>query len=153
MKNFLIKINKIACPAKRMRSGGFLMVEILVAVSIITASILSAMAVAQKSIYISRQSVHSAQAAFLLEEGAENARMSRDNAWANVASINTTETIGIFTRTVVASGVLRNVTTGAIGSGLNDANTKLITVTVSWREGGTNISRTLSFYLVNIFNN
>lgn len=127
------------------------MVEVIVAISIITASVLSAMAVAQKAVSISRQSVHSAQAAFLLEEGSENARISRDNAWANVASINTTETIGIFTRTVVASSVLRNVTTGAIGSGVSDANTKLITVTVSWKEGATTLSKTLPFYLVNIF--
>lgn len=127
------------------------MVEVLVAVFIISASVMAAMAVAQKAVYASKLSLHSAQAAFLLEEGAENARISRDNAWNNVASLNTTETIGIFTRTVVASSVLRNATTGDIGSGVNDTNTKLITVNVSWREGGTNISKTLSFYLVKIF--
>ena len=50
---------------------GFMMVEILIVISIIVVSVLAALAVAQKSIYLSRQSLHQSQAAFLLEEGAE----------------------------------------------------------------------------------
>ena len=45
-------------------------IEVLVAVSIITVVILSSTAVAQKSIYVSRQSLHFSEANFLLEEGA-----------------------------------------------------------------------------------
>ncbi len=124
----------------------------MVAVSIITAAILATMAVAQKSVYVSRQALHTTQAAFLLEEGAENARIARDNAWSNVASLNTSEQIGIFTRTVAASGVNRDNTTSDISAaGTDDPDTKLITVTVYWPEGGNVITKTLQFYIMNIF--
>lgn len=140
-KNFLKKI-----------SGGFMIVEVLVATSIITVSILAAMAVTQKSVYVSRQAFHTTQASFLLEEGAENARIARDNDWANVAALNSSEPIGIFTRTILASSVNRDNTTKDISSvGTDDPGTKLITVTVSWPEGGITITKTLQFYLADIF--
>lgn len=128
-----------------------MMVEIIIAASVISISVLAAMSVAQKSIYVSRQALHTSQAAFLLEEGAENTRIARDNAWSNVALLSSSEQIGIFTRTVVASSVNRNATTGDIGSGADDIGTKLITVTVSWREGEDTIAKTLNFYINNIF--
>ena len=129
------------------------MVEVLVAASIITVSILVAMAVSQKSVYVSRQAFHTTQAGFLLEEGAENARIARDNAWGGVASLNSSEQIGIFTRTVVASNVNRDNSSKDIvtSGGTLDDGTKLITVTVSWPEGGVTITKTLKFYITNIF--
>ena len=131
---------------------GFMVVEVLIAASIITVSILAATAVAQKSIYISRQAFHTTQAAFLLEEGAENARIARDNSWDSAIGLNTSEQIGIFTRTVVASNVNRDNATKDISTmGTNDPGTKLITVTVSWLEGGTTIIKTLQFYMMDIF--
>ncbi|KKQ06889.1 MAG: hypothetical protein US18_C0030G0003 [Parcubacteria group bacterium GW2011_GWB1_36_5] len=134
------------------QNKGFMVVEILVAVSIITISILVSMAVAQKSVYVSRQAFHTTQAAFLLEEGAEDARIARDNAWSNVATLNSSEQIGIFTRTVIASSVNRDNTTKDISStGTNDPGTKLITITVSWLEGGVTISKALQFYIMDIF--
>src|SRR3989344_1744694 len=66
---------------------GFMMVEVLIVSSIITVSILAAMAVSQKSIFVSRQAFHASQAAFLLEEGAEAVRILRDNAWTNISSL------------------------------------------------------------------
>ena len=63
------------------------MVEVLVAISIITVAILSAMAVSEKAVQVSRQAFHSEQAAFLLEEGAEIVRILRDNDWANISSL------------------------------------------------------------------
>jgi Tfp pilus assembly protein PilV len=132
------------------KNKGFLVVEILVAVSIITVFILTAMAVAQKAIYVSRQALHATQASFLLEQGGENMRIARDNAWSNVATFPE-EQIGIFTRTVVASSVTRDVVSGDIGPGDVDPGTELITVTVSWPEGGITITKTLQFYITNIF--
>lgn len=133
-------------------SGGFMVVEVLVAVSIIAVSILAATLVAQKSVSVSRQASHTTQAAFLLEEGAENTRIARDNAWSNVVALNTLEQIGIFTRTTVASNVNRDNTTKDISvTGTDDSGTKLVTVTVSWPEGGVIISKTLQFYIMNIF--
>lgn len=146
------------------------MVEILVAVSIITVSTLASMAVAQKSIYISHQAFHTTQAAFLLEEGAETVRIARDNTWSNISGLSvginyyptfssgtwtlssTGNTVDIFTRTVSVANVNRDNTTKDIsGSGTNDPGTKLITVTVSWVEGGVTITKTIQFYIIDIF--
>jgi Tfp pilus assembly protein PilV len=155
---------------KSFTNKGFMIIEILIAISIITASILATMAVAQKSVYISRQSLHATQAAFLLEEGAEAMRLIRDDAWSNISSLSlateyflvfdgstwslspTPASIGGFTRTVRLSGVERDDTTKNItGSGSNDPETKLVTVEVSWNEGGVAVEKNLQFYLMNIF--
>ncbi len=149
---------------------GFMIVEILVAISIITVSILAAMSVVQKSISVARQSLHASQASFLLEEGAEVARILRDNAWTNISSLSvatnyyptfstpnwslstTPNTVGIFTRIVTISNVNRDNTTKDISaSGTDDPKTKLITITVSWSENGVSVSKTLSFYMMDIF--
>ena len=155
---------------KIINNTGFMLVEILVAISIISVSILAATAVSQKSVYVSRQAFHSAQAAFLLEEGAEATRVFRDNAWSNISVLtvgtnyyptfsggtwtlsSTPNTVGIFTRTVVIANVNRDDTTKDISvSGTNDSQTKLVTVTVSWNEGGVTITKTLPFYIMDIF--
>lgn len=145
-------------------------VEILVAASIITVSVLTATAVAQKSIFVSRQAFHTSQAAFLLEEGAEAVRIVRDNAWSNISSLTlgvnyypifsggiwtlsaVANTSGIFTRTITIANVNRDNTTKDISSaGVDDPQTKLVTVTVFWSEGGTTVTKTLQFYIIDIF--
>lgn len=149
---------------------GFMMIEVLVAVSIITASVLAAMAVAQKSISLSYRSLHTAQASFLLEEGAEAIRIMRDDDWANISNLNTVtdyylvfsgstwtldtnfSQVDNFTRKINIANVYRDPVSGDIASsGTEDAGTKLITVTVSWNEGSNTITKTLPFYIMNIF--
>ena len=166
--NFMLKIKSISTTKKQ---KGFLVVEILVAASIITLTILSATVVAQKSIYVSRQALNTTQAAHLLEEGAEAVRIYRDNAWANISGMTlgtnyypvfsggtwtfstTVSTIGIFTRKVVVSNVNRDNSTKDIvtSGGAVDAGTKLVTVTVTWNDGTNVITKTLPFYITNIF--
>ncbi|MEK7471140.1 MAG: hypothetical protein AAB623_00625 [Patescibacteria group bacterium] len=155
---------------KIIKNPGFMVVEILVAISIITVSILAATAVAQKSIYVSRQAFHTTQATFLLEEGAEAVRILRDNAWSNISSLavstnyyptfsggtwtlsQTANTVGIFTRRVTIAGVNRdNDTQDIASSGTDDPKAKLVTVTVFWLEGGVTITKTLQFYIIDIF--
>ncbi len=155
---------------KNFYNQGFLIVEMLVAISIITVSILAAMSVSQKAVYVSRESFHATQAGYLLEEGAEAVRVLRDNAWSNISSLTagttyyptfsggtwtlstTANTAGIFTRTVTIADVNRDNTTQDISiSGTNDPGTKLVTVTVSWSEDATVVTKTLSFYIINIF--
>ncbi|KKS04991.1 MAG: hypothetical protein UU58_C0002G0003 [Candidatus Nomurabacteria bacterium GW2011_GWA2_41_25] len=147
-----------------------MIVEILIAVSIITVSVLAAMAVAQKSIYISRQAFHATQAAFLLEEGAEAVRILRDNTWTNISGLTagtnyyptfsggtwilsgTADTVGIFTRVVSVANVNRdNITKDISSTGTDDPGTKLVTITVSWPEGGVAVNKTLQFYIIDIF--
>ena len=130
-----------------------MVVEVLIATSIITVSVLAATAVAQKSIYVSHQAFHTTQANFLLEEGGEFARIERDNAWDNITTLNSSEQIGIFTRTIITSSVSRDNSSKDIVStgGTLDPGTKLVTVTVFWQEGGQTINKLLQFYLSDIF--
>ncbi|MEX2028997.1 MAG: hypothetical protein WD963_00755, partial [Candidatus Paceibacterota bacterium] len=149
---------------------GFMVVEILVAISIITVSILAAMAVTQKSLHVARQAFHTIQATFLLEEGAEAVRIFRDNGWSNISSLTVAtnyyptfsggtwvlsevaNTVETFTRTVDVALVNRDDATRDIAeTGTDDPGTKLITVTVSWPEGGTTVIKTLQFYIMDIF--
>ena len=152
------------------KNKGFMMVEVIVAISIMVISILAAMSVTQKTIYASRQALHVSEASFLLEEGAEATRILRDNSWSNISGLTvgtnyyptfsggawtlpaTPSTIGIFTRKVSIANVNRDAKTADISSsGVNDIGTKLVTVTVSWNEGGTILTKTLSFYIMDIF--
>lgn len=155
---------------KNSQIRGFMMVEVIMAISIIIVSVLAAMFVTQKSISVSRRALHTSQATFLLEEGAETVRIVRDNAWGNISGLtidtnyyptfsgstwilsSTPNTVGIFTRTVRIANVNRDTITGDIASsGVNDAGAKLVTVTVSWTESGNIMSKTLSFYIMDIF--
>jgi Tfp pilus assembly protein PilV len=155
---------------KAIKIRGFMMVEVMVAVSIITVAILSAMAVSEKAVQISRQAFQSEQAAFLLEEGAEAVRILRDTDWDNISSLTagtdyfpvfsggtwtlsaTPNTTGIFTRTVSVEAVKRDSVTGDIDSlGDTDPGSKLVTVSVSWQSGGSTAIRNLQFYIFDIF--
>ncbi len=146
------------------------MVEIIIATAIIATAFLSAMIVAQKSIQLSHRALHQAQSALLLEEGAEAVRTIRDNSWASISSLaldadyyplfsggvwtlsTTPNKVGIFTRKVTLSTVYRNASSQDIASsGTLDTGAKLVTVTVFWPEGGVTITKTLQFYLLNIF--
>jgi len=148
-----------------------MVVEVLIAASIITVAILATMTVAQKSIFISRQAFHATQAGFLLEEGAEAVRIFRDNNWTNISSLTiganyypafsagtwtlsaTPNAVDIFTRAVSIANVNRDNTTKDIVNtgGTLDDGTKLITITVSWLEGGVIVTKTLQFYIMDIF--
>lgn len=160
---------------KRNKNKGSLMVELLVASAIIVGAFLASSGVAQKSLQVSRQSLHATQASFLLEEGAEAVRIIRDNAWINISGLSTSVTyyavfsngswnlssaataapsdgvVGIFTRTINIANVNRDANDDISASGTNDSGTKLITVTVTWQEGGTIVTKTLSFYITDFF--
>jgi Tfp pilus assembly protein PilV len=151
-------------------SKGFLIIEVIMVIFIISISMWAIMSVAQKSIQLSQRSLHSNQATFLLEEGAEATRMIRDATWSNISSltVNTDyylsfsgntwtltsnpEILGNFSRRIRFSNVNRNTTTGSISSsGSVDAGTKLVSIYVDWFEGGNSTSRVLEFYLSDIF--
>src|SRR3989338_6757909 len=172
MLNFFKK-NK-ACPQCLQHSccrRGFMGIEILIVVSIFTVAVWGAMGVTEGSVYVVRQAFHATQAGFLLEEAAEAVRILRDNAWNNISSLTnatdyyptfsggtwtlsaTANTVGIFTRTVTIASVSRdNVTKDIVTSGgTDDTGTKLVTVTVFWSEAGTTVTKTLKFYIINIF--
>ncbi len=145
------------------------MVEILIAVFIILVVVLAAFGVTQKAVSLSLRSTHQSQASFLLEEGAEATRVVRDTAWSGISgatlgtnyyfvfsggtwTLSTTPSaVGAFTRKVVFSAVYRDSNQNLASSGTLDSQTKLVTVTVSWPEGGQTASKTLQFYITDIF--
>ena len=161
-----MKINR---DLKSFFQQGSLMVEVIVVVSIVTVSILVALTVAQKSIYLARQSLHHSQSAFLLEEGAEAVKVIRDNAWSGISSLTlstdyylsfsggtwtlstTPSQVGAFTRRIVFSSAYRDANQDLAPSGTLDDQTRLVTVTVSWTEGTQTLSKTLQFYLTDLF--
>ncbi len=146
------------------------MVEILIVSSIIVVAFISAVAVGQKSLQVGRQALHASQANFLLEEGAEAVRVTRDNAWTNISNLTngttyyptyasgtwtlsaTPNTTDIFTRVVILSPVYRTAS-GNVDTivGSLDSGTKLVTVIVTWSESGTTITKTLKFYINDLF--
>lgn len=150
---------------------GFLMLEALVGIFIISISVISATYAAQKSLVVSVQSLKNLQAAFLLEEGGSVVKILRSEGWSNISSLSTgtnyyplftngnwslsatpSQIDGIFTRTVQVSNVNRDSGTGDIvtSGGVVDVGTKLVLVTVSWQYGTSTFSKNLSFYLMDI---
>ena len=149
---------------------GFMLVEVVITTSIIVSSLLVLIAVAQKSISLSRQSLERGEASFILEEGAEAMKIIRDNAWTNISGLTagttyylswngttwstttTASSIGNFTRTVVVAAVNRDSSDDIALSGTADSGTKKITITVSWPLGdSTTLSKTVSFYVSDIW--
>lgn len=147
------------------------MLELLIIASVLVVLIISASAVAKKGIDVARQSLHQAQASFLLEEGAEAVRILRDNNWTNISGSTalsyyyatfsggtwvisqSSSSIGIFTRRIVFTDVYRDATTQDIVSsgGVLDTGTRLVTVYVAWTEGSTNIEKNIKFYITDLF--
>ncbi len=151
---------------------GFSLVEVVVAsaiISIITFSIVSA---ASKGLALSQRALHQTQASYILEEGAEAVKTIRDASWTNISALtigttyylaynNTTNTWSLstsantidsfFTRKVQLSEVNRDANDDIASTGTVDTRTKKVDVNVSWLSSGTTVSKTLSFYITDIF--
>ena len=171
IKYFLHNRKNISAHRAYAGEQGLSLVEIVIAAAIISVALVSIMQISGQSLVMSRQSVNIYTAATLLEEGAEAVRIVRDGGWTNISSLNTATNyyplfsnntwtlstnasqVGIFTQKVNMANVNRDAGTSDIVSsgGTLDSDTKLFTITVSWSEGGRTITKTLQFYLANIF--
>jgi prepilin-type N-terminal cleavage/methylation domain-containing protein len=67
---------------------GFTIIEIIIACTIISVTVLFLMSSAQKGIELSIRALRQTQANTLLEEGAEVVKIIRDNDWANISILN-----------------------------------------------------------------
>lgn len=149
-----------------------MVIEILVGLSILSIIILGFSNLAQKSISISSRSLNILRATFLLEEAAEITKMYRDESWSNISnlSLNTDYYLSLddvndqfvfsttpnqndnFTRIINFQAVNRDSATDDISvSGDNDPNTRLVNISISWQQGTETITKTLSFYIFDIF--
>ena len=152
------------------KQKGAVLVEVLVAVSIMTIVFMQLSGVAARTLAFSYQALKTSEASFLLEEGAEATKTIRDADWNTIASVtfgapyyfsfangmwtlsSTNTPIDGFTRTVTFSKVYRDSNADIASSGTFDPGTLLATVSVSWKNGSATATKTISMYIANIFN-
>ena len=146
------------------------MIEVMIVAFVIAGSLLVALAVSNRSMAVARQAAQSTQASFLLEEGVEAVRIMRDNDWDNIDAldsgtdyymdyvsgdwtlIESPVAVGPFTRVLDFEDVYRDASSGDIDpSGALDTTTRLVNIEVSWQNGSSSVSETLSFYISDIF--
>ncbi len=175
-------MKKIKNKNKAFLNRGFTIIEVIIATSIISITVFALMITAQKSIEISNRSLKESQANILLEEGAEAVKSIRDNSWVTISNLtigsnyylyfDTTNNVwtlntstntpngfipaypidSTFSRIVVVSQVNRDTNDDIAATGTLDNGTKKITVTVSWPVPNSIISKSLDFYISDIFN-
>lgn len=153
---------------------GSVLIEAVIAAAIVLAVLMGVITAFSRLYRSAISNTANLQAAFLEEEGLEAVRILRDNGWAaNIAPQTsgarvylyfngTTWTAtssniyidGVFERAVVFADVRRDGDQNIVPSGGTvDANTKKVTVSVSWSARGATTTRSLSTYLANVFNN
>lgn len=162
--------------------SGFGLIEIVVAVGIISAVLFSIAQVSKLAHRVIAKSARETQAQFLLEEGVEIMKLLRDAGWAahiaplNVGTLyypvfdelmsvwrltadNTGPVGGVFTRTVAVGEVYRRnsdddiVDISSPDPKTVDPGTRKITVRVLWTEAATSASRKGITYIADIHQN
>ena len=145
-------------------------VEIIIGAAIISLVLLSVGVAFQNSLKASRAIGKRVQASFLAEEGIEALRMLRDNDWQNISGLSdggnyylvwssgawatSTQNSFIdetFERKFTVLNTYRDGNDDIAQSGSLDSNTKKVTASVSWREGLSTTTESISAYLTNIF--
>lgn len=145
-------------------------VEIVIGSAIISLVLLSVSSAFNSSLKGSRAVAKKTQANFLAQEGIEAVRILRDNGWQNVSGLSDGENYyfawsagtwatttsnafidGTFERKFTVLNAYRDGNDNIAQSGTLDPNTKKVTVSVSWREGLSTTTESISAYLINIF--
>ncbi len=155
-------------------SRGFSLVEVLIACAIISLTSIALMSSISKGVELSNRALRQVQASNLTEEGVEAIKSIRDNNWSTISSLslNTVYYLsfdsninswslgltpvgdidGIFSRKVTFFEVNRDSNDDIAPVGTLDTGIKKVNVDVSWStQSGLN-TKSLSFYLANIFN-
>lgn len=154
-------------------SRGIGLIEAVTGISIVSLFIFSLMLVSQMSQKIVGESVRSAQAYFLLEEGVDAVKIIRDTSWSSgigslaagtdyffsyngTTWVSTTSNVyvdEIFERKFSLNNVYRDANDDIAPSGTLDNGTKKATVSVSWRGRTGTTTKNASFYLTDLFSN
>lgn len=154
----------------RKKQSGFLLLEVVVASSVVGLVLVLILGSIQNSVRVSERSLQVTRAAFLLEEGAEAIKTIRDRGWSNISSLNTNTTYYLswngtdwslvtipnvfdsFTRSVSIESVNRDSTSDDIvlSGGVIDSGTKKFTITVSWSGQTGTVSESLPFYITDL---
>ncbi|QQG42781.1 MAG: hypothetical protein HYW15_01010 [Candidatus Giovannonibacteria bacterium] len=160
-----------------MKQRGFGLLEIVIAVSLISGTIFSLAFVFLLANKLEVRASNQVRANFLAEEGLEVLRSLRDKSWSdNLASLNAGTTYylsfnpvssswsvttsnpglidGVYARSFAVASVNRDDSDNIVSSGGTlDPNTKEFRVSVSWQERGVYSTTTVSTYLSDIFQN
>ena len=155
--------------------SGFGLIEIVLALAILTVAIPVVSQLTASTIRSANQGRHRVEAAYLAVEGLEGVRTLRSLGWiANIAtqpsgSARCLEISGgnwaltatspctlvgtVYTRTVTFNDVYRDSNHFIAASGTLDAKTKLVTATVTWPQFGGTQSLVFKTYITNHRNN
>ena len=160
-------------------SAGFIFLEVIIAVALVSIVFVTLLGIGFLSLNISALLQQESQADSLVKEELEAIRAFRDetvDSWdtTGLGSLDTgvayhlaksgdplawsvetgSETIGIFTRQVVFDSVLRDSNNNIVESGgTDDPDTKKVTVTVAWLAGAATTTTQMSTYITNLFGN
>ncbi|MCR4284226.1 MAG: type II secretion system GspH family protein [Parcubacteria group bacterium] len=157
----------------KLNDRGFGLVEIVIAVAIISFSVFSLFFIFELSLRAERKTANNIKASFLLEEGIEAAKIMRDTGWGTSlgalssgldyylvfdglnwqVSIIPSLIDGFFERKFIIEDVLRDANDDISEFGTIDPDTKNVIFYVSWQERGATTTSFVSSYITNIFNN
>jgi len=150
-------------------SRGVSLIEIIVGVSIISISLIGLISAYNTFLGVTFKNTKKIQAAYLLEEGVEAIRSMRDESWENISGLSTgidyglsfngvvwaTSTLAsvdeVFYRKFEVFNVYRDVNDDIATSGTLDPGAKFFTVNVEWVQGAATTTKSISFYLADIF--
>lgn len=159
------------------QNRGFGLLEIVIAVSIISATIFSLSFVFLISNKLAAESSNKMRANFLAEEALDALKLLRDTSWnANLAGLNTGTNYylsfsptasswnisassgafidGLFERRITVENVNRNASDDIVSSGgSNDPDTRKFNAMISWSERSGTTTITVSTYLTDMFDN
>jgi len=151
------------------------LLEIVIVVSLVALVVAASTSAAQLYLTYSMRNINNVKAGYLLEEGIEASKVIRDRSWiTNIQPLPIGSTRYIlfqggtwtptttpslvdskFVRTVQFNAAYRNPSADFASTGTLDPDAKLVTVTVSWPDPVTKVTttKTLSTYLINLFDN
>jgi type II secretory pathway pseudopilin PulG len=152
--------------------SGFSLVEIIIGSAILATSIVAIIGVMGWFTELAPRTTPRLQASFLAEEGIEAVRTIRDRGWTtDISPLNNntayylnwngtawraTTTFSMvdnqFVRTFELDPVYRDGSFDIAESGSSDANSRLVTVNVSWFDKGATSTKTLQSYIFNTQN-
>lgn len=151
---------------------GISVIEVIIATTIITVSIISITMVYANLVTLSLQNTNKVQSVFLLEEGAEAVKTIRNNSWSSINNLSTTTDYyltwqnnkwqstttssyidNLFLRKFRVRNVYRDpVTLNIVSSGgVLSNDTKIIDVEVAWKYKGATTTKQNSFYIFNLY--
>lgn len=160
---------------KAFRSGaeGFGLVETVIGSAIMGLVLLGLAQIGQFVLRTVDDANLKVRGAFLAEEGIEAARILRDTGWSvKISPVNTGQPYylnfsggvwvleaapqppvdGVFNRQIVFSPVSRDASDNIVSvGGVDDPDSRKVSVTVSWTSRGRSASVSISTYLTNLF--